>query len=686
MRPAGPLQGISREQHHIVIHHFPEDTVFEDTGGFTDPFRYAPHPLVRFAASEVIARIDADPNLRVAFSEGKMLGVLVCSATISDDKHDGSQSRSIGVCSTRPSCLSSTVKGTICYIAAFSGNVAGRSIIDGFVPPIYDLTAPDGHFKKREAEISDINRQIEALLTSDRRLCLERELAEAMRRREKEIEAFKEDMGVSKKRREETRSSCSDSGILEGLIRESQHEKAQFRRLKQTLNAAVDGIMEQIALFNDRIEALKRQRAAMSDELQDWIFRQYIVHNTFGEESCIADIFANQGIVPPGGTGECAAPKLLEYAFRNGLEPLAMGEFWYGKSPDSAVRSHGRFYPSCTSKCGPLLRFMLKGQNLTSGLCIDRIRETEKPIIVFEDDAILVVEKPSGIPSVPGLDGRTSLLELLSATSSGRQHHTVLSSERSPSIMSSERSESRHLHPVHRLDMDTSGIMVFAKTPEAAVNLRKQFEEHSVRKTYMARVSGAPSQSAEASGTVLPPWPQGEGPTKWEGSSQKPPQTGTSRADHIDLPLSADYNERPRQKVDFKQGKPAHTEYQVVKEHHDGTADLLLRPLTGRTHQLRVHCAHHLGLGRPILGDLLYGGHSTHLSGSYDNKVDRCIPERLCLHALSITFLHPTTSNHLTFTSQEHTYLHIPAPSLAPHSALHCVPSPSPSPAPHRAH
>lgn len=637
-----------------MIHHFPEDTVFEDTGGFTDPFRYVPHPLVRFAASEVIARIDADPNLRVAFSEGKMLGVLVCSATISDDKHDGSQSRSIGVCSTRPSCLSSTANGTICYIAAFSGNVAGRSIIDGFVPPIYDLTAPDGHFKKREAEISDINRQIEALLTSDRRLCLERELAEAMRRREKEIEAFKEDMGVSKKRREKTRSSCSDSGILEGLIRESQHEKAQFRRLKQTLNAAVDGIMEQIALFNDRIEALKRQRAAMSDELQDWIFRQYIVHNTFGEESCIADIFADQGIVPPGGTGECAAPKLLEYAFRNGLEPLAMGEFWYGKSPDSAVRSHGRFYPSCTSKCGPLLRFMLKGQNLTSGLCMDRIREAEKPIIVFEDDAILVVEKPSGIPSVPGLDGRTSLLELLSATSSERQHHTVMSSERSPSVMSSERSESRHLHPVHRLDMDTSGIMVFAKTPEAAVNLRKQFEEHSVRKTYMARVSGAPSQSAEAS--------------------------GTSRTDHIDLPLSADYDERPRQKVDFKQGKPAHTEYQVVKEHHDGTADMLLRPLTGRTHQLRVHCAHHLGLGRPILGDLLYGGHSTHLSGSYDNKVDRCIPERLCLHALSITFLHPTTSNHLTFTSQEHIYRNIPAPSspLAPHYA--------PSPAPHRAH
>ena len=640
MRSAGPLQGISREQHHIVIHHFPEDTVFEEPGYFTDPFRYIPHPLVRLAAAEVIARIDSKQELREALSEGKMLGVLVCSATISDDRHAGSQSRSVGVCSTRPSSLSSTAKGTICYIAAFSGNVAGRSIIDGFVPPIFDLTAPDGHFKKREAEISEINRQIEELRASDRRECLESELAEARCRREKEIEAFKEQMVISKRMREEIRSSCTDPTILEKLILESQHEKAEFRRLKQALNAVVDGLIEQIALFNDRIETLKKQRAAMSDELQDWIFRQYIVHNALGEKSSIAEIFADQGIVPPGGTGECAAPKLLEYAYCNGLTPIAMGEFWYGKSPQTAVRTHGHFYPSCTSKCGPLLRFMLEGQDLTSGLYTDRIRVTENPIIVFEDDAIVVVEKPSGIPSVPGLDGRTSLLELLSATSSERQHHTV---------MSSERSESRHLHPVHRLDMDTSGIMLFAKTPEAAIHLRRQFEEHSVRKTYIARVSGTPSQSAEASGTVLPPWPQGEGPTKWEGSSQKPSQTGTGRSGHIELPLSADYDERPRQKVDFKQGKEAHTEYRIVSENPDGTADLLLYPHTGRTHQLRVHCAHTLGLGRPILGDLLYGAHCVK-----DNSYQAA--SRLCLHALSITFRHPVTSEPLTFTSEQFRY------------------------------
>ena len=664
-----------------MIHHFPEDTVFEEPGYFTDPFRYIPHPLVRLAAAEVIARIDSKQELREAFSEGKMLGVLVCSATSSERQHHtvtSSEGQHHTVMSSErqhhivTSSERQRVETSLCYIAAFSGNVAGRSIIDGFVPPIFDLTAPDGHFKKREAEISGINRQIEGLLTSDRRECLESELAEARCRREKEIEAFKEQMVISKRMREEIRSSCTDPTILEKLILESQHEKAEFRRLKQALNAVVDGLMEQIALLNNRIETLKRQRAAMSDELQDWIFRQYIVHNALGEKSSIAEIFADQGIVPPGGTGECAAPKLLEYAYCNGLTPIAMGEFWYGKSPQTAVRTHGHFYPSCTSKCGPLLRFMLEGQNLTSGLCMDRIRETENPIIVFEDDAIVVVEKPSGMPSVPGLDGRTSLLELLSATSnerqhhsvtsSERQHHTVTSSERCSLVMSSERSESRHLHPVHRLDMDTSGIMVFAKTPEAAVHLRRQFEEHSVRKTYIARVSGTPSQSAEASGTTPPTsWllaakahravcsPLATPAARGVARSQKPPQTGTSRSGHIDLPLSSDYDERPRQKVDFKQGKAAHTEYRIVSENPDGTADLLLYPHTGRTHQLRVHCAHTMGLGRPILGDLLYGAHCVK-----DNSYQAA--SRLCLHALSITFRHPVTSEPLTFTSEQFRY------------------------------
>ena len=644
MRAAEYVQGISSEQHSLVIHRFPEGFVFEDPGYFTDPFRYVPHPLVRLAASEVIARIDADPELRAAFSEGKMLGVLVCEDCRGGCCNDSSPSRNKGECSARLPLQQP--RGGLCYIAAFSGNVNGRGCIEGFVPPIYDLGAPDGHFKKREAEISEINRQIEELMASDRKMCLEKELADAVRMRDMELASMKESMADAKRRRAEVRAQCSDSEILDGLIRESQHEKAELRRLKQALEVAVKGISERIEQFNSRIESLKKQRASMSEELQDWIFRQYIVHNYHGEESCIADIFAASALVPPGGTGECAAPKLLEYAFRSGLRPLAMGEFWYGKSPDSAVRSHGRFYPSCTSKCGPLLTFMLKGQDLMSGLYIDRIRETEKPIIVFEDEAILVVEKPSGMPSVPGLDGRTSLLELLSVTSN-------------------ERSESRHLHPVHRLDMDTSGIMVFAKTPEAAVNLRKQFEEHSIRKTYMARVCSEGNSGGGTLRTTPPsyrwaPPPAARGVARSSGCPLRNFRTANAHS-RIDLPLSADYDERPRQKVDFQQGKAAHTEYKIVSENSDGTADLLLYPLTGRTHQLRVHCAHHLGLGRPISGDLLYGAHCVNEDAhkTTDNPKDTPLdqkPSRLCLHALSITFRHPVTSEPRTFTSDQLCY------------------------------
>ena len=653
MRAAGYVQGISSEQHSLVIHRFPEGFVFEDPGYFTDPFRYVPHPLVRLAASEVIARIDADPELRAAFSEGKMLGVLVCEDCRGGCCNDSSPSRNKGECSARLPLQKP--RGEICYIAAFSGNVNGRGCIEGFVPPIYDLTVPDGYFREREAEISEINRQIEELMDSDRKMCLEKELADAVRMRDMELDAMKESMADAKRRRAEVRAQCSDPEILDGLIRESQHEKAELRRLKQALEVAVKGISERIEQFNSRIESLKKQRASMSEELQDWIFRQYIVHNYHGEESSIADIFAASALVPPGGTGECAAPKLLEYAFRSGLRPLAMGEFWYGKSPDSAVRSHGRFYPSCTSKCGPLLTFMLEGLNLTSDFHTVRVREEAKPIIVYEDEAILVVEKPSGMPSVPGLDGRTSILELLSVTSN----------ERNSFVTSSERSESRHLHPVHRLDMDTSGIMVFAKTPEAAVNLRKQFEEHSVRKTYMARVCSEGNSGGGTLWPVLPPWPQGEGPSdSWEGLSSGCPLRNFRTANahgRIDLPLSADYDERPRQKVDFQQGKAAHTEYKVFSENPDGTADLLLYPLTGRTHQLRVHCAHHLGLGRPISGDLLYGAHcvneDAHKTTDHpkDTPPDQK-PSRLCLHALSIAFRHPVTSEPLTFTSDQLCY------------------------------
>lgn len=563
MRPAGDMQRIQTEQHRIVIHRFPEEMQFERPSSFTDPFRYAPHPLVRHAASEVIERIDSDQRLSAAFKEGKMLGVLVCSDR---EGHPG-------------------------YLAAFSGNVGGRSIIEGFVPPIFDLADPEGYFKKEETRISELTRRIDELAGGDRLKAAKDRLAECVLSSEKELQQRRSAMMESKKERDTIRKSTSDDGVLSMLTLKSQHEKAEFRRLKASWTQKIDILQKELDLMLHETESLKTRRAEMSDRLQNWIFRQYIVHNCLGEESCIADIFAHHGLTPPGGTGECAAPKLLEHAFLNGFKPLAMGEFWYGKSPDTAVRTHGHFYPSCTSKCGPLLKFMLKGLDIHK----DPQAEYE-PSVIYEDDAVLVVEKPSGMPSVPGLDGKKSLQEWLSetlCTDCGNSHGLI--------------------HSVHRLDMDTSGVMVFAKCPEAAVNLRQQFENHSVKKTYVARLSSGPGRE----------------------QLTKVPESA------ITLPLSPDYDERPRQKADSIQGKPAITEYKVVSFNEDGTTDIIFHPLTGRTHQLRVHSAHHIGLGLPIAGDLLYGG-SPH--------------PRLCLHALSICFRHPVTGEEMQFSGNRESW------------------------------
>jgi tRNA pseudouridine32 synthase/23S rRNA pseudouridine746 synthase len=232
------------------------------------------------------------------------------------------------------------------------------------------------------------------------------------------------------------------------LIKESQHEKANLKRLKLSHEAKIKDIEYNLQGFKDNIDKQVQKRAALSDALQQWIFENYKVHNACGEEASIHEIFSSQGLTPQGGTGDCAAPKLLEHAYKQRLKPLAMGEFWYGTSPNTAVRSHGHFYPSCTSKCGPLLGYMLKGLELES----DASDDDHCPVVIRRDDTFIAISKPSGMPSVPGLDGRISAQEWLEK------------------IFGSES-----IHPVHRLDMDTSGVLLFARTAEAAVDLRRQF-------------------------------------------------------------------------------------------------------------------------------------------------------------------------------------------------------------------
>ncbi len=325
----------------------------------------------------------------------------------------------------------------------------------------------------------------------------------------------------------------------------------------------------------------RSQSAEESARLQDWLFDKYLVSNALGQTHSIKEVFARRGIVPPGGTGECAAPKLLNYAYTHRLKPLQMGEFWYGDSPRTGeVRSHGLFYPSCTGKCGPLLSFMLEGLEVEDNP-LQRTPLYGQIQVIYEDDYLLAANKPSGMLCSPGLTGTQSLQEYLE-----QQHGKLFT--------------------CHRLDMDTSGVIVYAKTSEVQALIQGQFAQRTVCKSYIAHLCA--------------------GTRPWKGKKE-----GT-----IALPLSADYYDRPRQMVDFQNGKQAITRFEILEIFPDGEMDVRFHPLTGRTHQLRVHAASPLGLGRPIKGDALYGDAS---SG------------RLMLHAELLTLQHPSTLEDMTFAS-----------------------------------
>lgn len=519
---------------------------------FTYPFRYTPAPVTMLAAGMVLEHISACDELQAAFSEGKMLGVLVVRG------QDGSTG----------------------FLAGFSGLAGGKSILPYFVPPILDITDPHGYFKKKEAEISRLNDEVMLQESSPETAAALRAIESAESEAGKAVSQWKERMKASKARRDGIRERGADGTTLAALIRESQFEKAQLKRLVAEGRAAIDTARQAYFPLGERISKMKRSRQEMSEALQKWIFENMIVENALGERKSIWRIFSEAGLVPPGGTGECAAPKLLHYAYAHGLEPVAMGEFWYGKDHGVEVRQHGRFYPACKGKCGPLLGFMLKGLDMGTG---DSGAEKSEavPYIIYEDSDIIAADKPSGMLSVPGKTGGKSLQEMLSE----RLGIPVLC--------------------VHRLDMDTSGVIVYAKNPDTQKNLQRQFETGEVMKEYTALLdTGRQFLNADSG------------------------RNGKLQEGRISLPVAPDYHDRPRQKIDFENGKEAVTEYSIL-ETGDGWTRVLFRPLTGRTHQLRIHAAHPMGLGAPIKGDRLYGSAAS--------------AGRLCLHASLIKFRHPAT-------------------------------------------
>ena len=519
---------------------------------FSFPFYYTPNPLCILAAEEVQSYLEARSDWHEELQKGKMFGVLIVR----------------------------NPQGETGFLAAFSGNLAGNNHHDYFVPPVYDLLNPDGYFKEEEERISAINRRIKEEENTNGLKELQARLADLKKEHAHLLITKEEEFKQEKERRSMLRQSGELTETeLEQLNKQSQFEKAELKRWKKKFQQEVEAQEALIRQKQESIQQLKDERKTRSATLQEWIFQQFRMRNARGEVKDLCEIFApTPQSIPPAGSGECAAPKLLQYAYLHGLQPLAMAEFWWGDSPKGEIRKHGYFYPSCKHKCEPILNFMMQGLEVEPNpLLVSRV-ETEQLETVYEDEYLLVVNKPSGMLSVPGKTDQVSVASLMT--------------ERYP--------EATGPLVVHRLDMDTSGLLLIAKTKEIHAELQEQFETRQIKKRNIALLSGKP-----------------EAPT----------------SGFIRLPLIPDYDNRPLQTVDYEQGKPAVTRYELLSD--QPPVRIAFYPETGRTHQLRVHAAHKDGLNNPILGDPLYGQPA----------------ERLHLHAERLEFRHPVTNKILRITA-----------------------------------
>ena len=552
---------------------------------FNNPFDYEPDTLCRAAVKLWQAKLPIAPT------EGKMYGVLIVERD-----------------------------GQIGYLQAYSGQIADEG--EDFVPAVFDYLQPDGYFKTHEAEITLLNQQIAQLKASTAYRQAQEDLKTIRQKAEKAIDEARRVMQGAKFLRDKRRKEAFISEAERNeMTRQSQFLKAELQRKKKSYTEQITAAQAIVDSYQEQITAWKRERKMKSDRLQQWLFAQFSLLNACEERKNLLDIFRDYylqnspartkaahitsadtaeraakeslaaSLLPPSGAGECCEPKLLQYAFLHGYKPISMAMFWWGPSPKTEIRQHGNYYPACNGKCKPILEWMLKGIDVDDKDCNRTDYETELALserlqILYEDDYLAVVVKPSGMLSVPGKDCHPSVYSILSERWKGK----------SDAFM------------VHRLDMATSGLLVVARTSEVHKALQAQFIGRTVKKKYVALL---PLSILE----------------------KQLPAEG-----RIELPLSPDPDDRPRQRVDRTNGKPATTEYRFIGKTvygKDGqeSVKIALYPLTGRTHQLRVHCAHPDGLGTPIIGDNLYGQRA----------------ERLWLHAEHLEFTHPITQERMSF-------------------------------------
>ncbi|MDR0940688.1 MAG: RNA pseudouridine synthase [Bacteroidales bacterium] len=526
---------------------------------FTFPFHYIPHPLCLIAAQQVFDYLEHQQDFQHDFgihhhvdgvNVGKMFGVLIVENT----------KRQIG------------------FLAAFSGKLANTQTLPFFVPPIVNITHEESFYRQSEQVLNEYNMLITSVENDENYQNLLAELAKKTNKMQAELADLKTTMKTAKAERDAQRAEAHHAmtaqeyeTLCEQLKIESLRLQYRYKQCGKQWRTAIDELQQKINIHTSHIQSLKNTRKQKSEQLQYEIFSHYTFLNAHGERKSLNEIFND---IPPSGAGECAAPKLLNYAYEHGYKPRAMAEFWWGQSPKSQIRKHKHFYPACKTKCEPILGHMLQGLQVEKNPILTELAEEKTVKILFDDDDIVVINKPAGMLSVPGnVDAESAFTYLQKIYTEG-------------------------IFIVHRLDMATSGIMVFAKNKNSCARMQQQFSERSIKKRYIAILQG-----------IIP----GN-----EGS--------------ISLPLRPDFDNRPQQMVCSEHGKPSFTSWKVI-ERTATTTKVHLYPHTGRTHQLRVHASHHAGLNAPIVGDDLYGTKS----------------DRLYLHAEYIEFNHPTTNKRVHF-------------------------------------
>ncbi len=504
------------------------------------PFAMPPHPIALRAIEELRSDV-----ARFALADGKMFGVLVVAAP----------------------------DGRIGYLRAFSGMLGGTWFVDGYAPPVFDYDLRESFWPAGEAEMAAFDVELAALGSAP----IRDELA-ALDDRQRDALAHLDAQHAANRATRHRARELADAAARHALAQQSRADGGERKRVVAQHREARAPIAEAVRVLDAQRDAIEQRKAARSRELLVAIHDTYRIANARGESRSLRELFAPAE--PPGGAGDCAAPKLLALAYREGLRPIAFAEIWCGAPPPTGDRHDGTLYPACRGKCGPILSHAL------AGLAVDPLpifgisTRPDDPRVLFEDAWLVIVDKPIGLLSVPGR---------------GEQLRDC--------VQSRLRARYPELLLAHRLDLDTSGVLIAAKDLETYGALQRLFETRAIEKRYVAWVAGELRDD------------RGE----------------------IDLPLRVDIDDRPRQIVDELHGKRALTTWRVL-ERAGGRTRVALYPHTGRTHQLRVHAAHPRGLDAPVIGDRLYA------------RLPHDEP-RMLLHAEAVAFTHPRTGETIAIES-----------------------------------